>query len=121
MMMMFFFVEIGLLPCVISPSCFQGQRIVGVKRPNQSSILCHETKVAIVEMFQCHISIIIIVIIIIIIWFGDIVTVTHFPNVIQTQKCEPSQLDKPTTPFPAGDFPPDSLIPMPKSASMVAV
>ena len=29
-------------------------------------------------------------------------------NVIQTQKCEPCQLNKPTTPFPAGGFPPDT-------------
>ena len=29
-------------------------------------------------------------------------------NVIQTQKCEPCQLNIPTTPFPAGGFPPDT-------------
>ena len=29
-------------------------------------------------------------------------------NVIQTQKCELCQLNKPTTPFPAGGFPPDT-------------
>ena len=29
-------------------------------------------------------------------------------NVIHTQKCEPCQLNKPTTPFPAGGFPPDT-------------
>ena len=46
-------------------------------------------------------------IIIIIIWSGDTVTVTHLQNVIQTQKCEPCQLNKPTTPFPAGGLPPD--------------
>ena len=28
--------------------------------------------------------------------------------VIQTQKCEPCQLNIPTTPFPAGGFPPDA-------------
>ena len=32
-------------------------------------------------------------------------------NVIQTQKCEPCQLNKPTTPFPAGGFPPDTASP----------
>ena len=45
-----------------------------------------------------------VIIIIIIIWFGDTIQ-----NVIQTQqKCEPCQLNKPTTPFPAGGFPPDT-------------
>ena len=29
-------------------------------------------------------------------------------NVIQTQKCEQCQLNIPTTPFPAGGFPPDT-------------
>ena len=48
------------------------------------------------------------IIIIIIIWFGDTVTVTHLTNVIQTRKCEPCQLNKLTTPFPAGGFPPDT-------------
>ena len=31
-------------------------------------------------------------------------------NVIHTQKCEPCQTNIPTTPFPAGGFPPDNLI-----------
>ena len=29
-------------------------------------------------------------------------------NVIQTQKCKPCQLNKLSTPFPAGGFPPDT-------------
>ena len=55
--------------------------------------------------------VLIIIIIIIIIWFGDTVTVSPLrtlQNVIQTQKCEPCQLNIPTTPFLAGGFPPDT-------------
>ena len=54
----------------------------------------------------------------IITWFGSLSPGRTLQNVIQTQKCEPCQLNKPTTPFPAERFPPDTASPTrPKAQS----